>query len=265
MNQQRIPFGPMLRRWRERRRMTQTDLALGAASSTRHLSFLETGRAQPSREMIGRLSDVLEVPLRQRNELLLAAGFAPAFAESGIDALAAAKAAMDRILEAHRPYPAFAVDRHWTVVLSNSALPQLYEGCSPALMARPVNAMRLMLHPDGMAPRILNYPAWRTYSLDLLRRQVEANGDPVLHALMREVAGYPVPAGQSEAAGFDEAERLATPLRLATRLGPVSFLNTFTVFGTAQDITLAELALEMLFPADQQTAEIAVRMEAERG
>lgn len=263
MTPYQIPFGSLLRRWREHRRMTQSDLALAAESSTRHLSCLETGKAQPSREMIGRLSDFLEIPLRDRNSLLLAAGFAPAFRESTVDGMDAAKAAMDRILLAHKPYPAFAVDRHWNVVLSNAALPQLYEGCSDALLRPPVNAMRLILHPAGIAPRVLNYAAWRSYSVSVLRRQIEANADSALHSLLAEVAEYPVPAGQHGKDLFDGPERLATPLRLATRLGSVSFLNTITVFGTANDIALSELALEMLFPADEQTVEVTSNMVRE--
>lgn len=260
-----IPFGSLLRHWRVRRRMTQADLALAADSSTRHLSCLETGKAQPSREMIMRLTEFLEVPLRERNGLLLAAGFAPAFRESTIDGLQAAKAAMDRVLQAHKPYPAFAVDRRWNVVLSNNALPQLYEGCSAALLQPPVNAMRLILHPDGMAPQILNYAAWRTHSLSLLQHQIEANADPMLRSLHSEIAAFPV-FGEAEArTGFDVSERLATPLRVSTRLGAVSFLSTVTVFGSASDITLAELALEMLFPADDQTVQVAALMQAELG
>jgi transcriptional regulator with XRE-family HTH domain len=257
-----IPFGPLLRRWREHRRMTQADLALAADSSTRHLSCLETGKAQPSREMIHRLAEFLEVPLRDRNGLLLAAGFAPAFGESAVDGLEAAKAAMDRVLRAHSPYPAFAVDRHWTVILSNNALPQLYEGCSDDLLRPPVNAMRLMLHPSGLGPSILNYAAWRAHSLALLRRQIEASADSVLQGLVREVAGYPAPEGRDLRGAFDGAERLATPLRLGTRFGVLSFLNTLTVFGAAHDVTLSELALEMLFPADEETVRIAARMSA---
>jgi hypothetical protein len=224
----------------------------------------ETGRSQPSRQMIGRLAELLDVPLRERNMLLLAAGFAPAFRESSIDALEAARAAMDRVLQAHKPYPAFAVDRHWHVVLSNGALPQLYEGCSEELMRPPVNAMRLVLHPAGMGPRILNYGAWRAYSLSVLRHQSEANSDSILRGLAAEVASYPVPPGLDSEASFEGSERLATPLRIATRLGEMSFLNTLTVFGTANDVTLAELALEMLFPADDQTAAIAHRMVEEQ-
>jgi transcriptional regulator with XRE-family HTH domain len=259
-----LAFGVLLRRWRERRRLTQTDLALAANSSTRHLSYLETGKSQPSRAMIARLAELLEIPLRERNALLLAAGFAPAYRETAIDALDAARAAMDRILRAHLPFPAFAVDRHWNVVLSNNALPQLYEGCSEALTAPPINAMRLMLHPEGMGPRILNFAAWRAHCLGILRQQIEARADPKLRALHAELAAYPVPPGSGEAAGFDEAERLATPFRVTTRFGTLSFLSTVTVFGTASDITLAELALEMLFPADDQTIEIANLMELGR-
>jgi transcriptional regulator with XRE-family HTH domain len=259
-----LAFGVLLRRWRERRRLTQTDLALAANSSTRHLSYLETGKSQPSRAMIARLAELLEVPLRDRNALLLAAGFAPAYRETALDALDPAKAAMDRILRAHLPFPAFAVDRHWNVVLSNNALPQLYEGCSEALTGPPINAMRLMLHPEGMGPRILNFPAWRAHCLGMLRQQSEARADSKLQALQAEVAAYPVPPGSGETAGFDEAERLATPFRVETRFGTLSFLSTVTVFGTASDITLAELALEMLFPADDQTIEIANLMELER-
>jgi transcriptional regulator with XRE-family HTH domain len=263
MNADPLAFGVLLRRWRERRRLTQSDLALAANSSTRHLSYLETGKSQPSRAMIGHLAELLEVPLRDRNALLLAAGFAPAYRETAIDALDAAKAAMDRVLRAHLPFPAFAVDRHWNVVLSNGALPQLYEGCSEALLAPPINAMRLMLHPEGMGPRIQNFTAWRAHSLGILRQQIEARADPKLQALHAEVASYPVPPGTGDSAGFEESERLATPFRVATRFGTLSFLSTVTVFGTASDITLAELALEMLFPADDQTIELANLMALE--
>ncbi len=258
-----LPFGVLLRRWRERRRMTQTDLALAAESSTRHLSCLETGRAQPSREMIARLAENLNIPLRDRNTLLLAAGFAPAFRERTMPELEAAKSAIDRVLQAHLPYPAFAVDRHWNLILSNSALPQLYEGCSAELMRPPVNSVRLLLHPSGMGPRIVNFAAWRGHTLHVLRQQLEARADPVIQGLLSEVAGYPVPAGSEAPDNFDGSQRLATPLRISTRFGTVSFLNTVTVFGTASDVTLSELALEMLFPADSETVEIVKRITAE--
>lgn len=263
MDAHQIPFGVLLRRWRERRRLTQADLAFSANSSTRHLSFLETGKSQPSRAIINRLCELLDVPLRDRNTLLMAAGFAPAYQETSIDGLQAAKLAMDRVLHAHKPYPAFAVDRHWNVVLSNAALPQLYEDCAEALLKPPINAMRLILHPAGMGPRVLNFSAWRAYSLSLLRQQIEARADPLLQSLVAELAAYPVPQGSAEGGEMATSERLATPLRLATRFGVMSFFNTITVFGTANDITLAELALEMLFPADDRTAEIAKMMQAE--
>ena len=243
--------------------MTQTDLAVVAESSTRHLSCLETGKAQPSREMVIRLADDLNIPLRDRNTLLLAAGFAPAFTERSLDALEAAKAAIESVLRAHSPLPAFAIDRHWNVVLSNAALPQLYEGCSERLLRKPVNAVRLMLHPEGMGPRIVNFAAWRAYTVSVLRQQLEARGDPVIKRLLAEVADYPIPAAPEEHKGFEGAERLVTPLKVATRFGVASFLNTITVFGTPNDVTLAELALEMLFPADQETIAIVRRMVQE--
>jgi transcriptional regulator with XRE-family HTH domain len=259
-----LPFGVVLRRWRERRRMTQSDLALAASSSTRHLSCLETGRSQPSREMIARLAEYLDIPLRDQNTLLLAAGFAPAFKERSLAALEGARTAIDRVLQAHKPYPAFAVDRHWNVVLSNSALPQLYEGCAAELMRPPVNAVRLILHPAGMGPRIVNFAAWRAHTLSVLRQQIETRADPVIQGLFAEVAAYPVPADSETSDRREAAQHLVTPLRIATRLGTVSFLNTVTVFGTPNDVTLAELALEMLFPADDQTIEIANNMVREQ-
>jgi transcriptional regulator with XRE-family HTH domain len=258
------PFGTLLRRWRQRRRMTQIDLALAADSSTRHLSCLETGRAQPSREIIRRLAQCLNIPLREQNALMLAAGFAPAFAERPVAELEAARRAMERVLQAHLPYPAFAVDRHWNVVLSNSALPQLYEGCSEELLRPPVNAVRLVLHPQGMGPRILNYLEWRAYTLHLLRNQLEMQAHAGLEALLAEAQSYPAPPRSEIDSGFDASQRLATPMRIATRFGTVSFLNTLTVFGTPSDVTLAELALEMLFPADDETIGIVAEMERER-
>jgi transcriptional regulator with XRE-family HTH domain len=263
MDVRQVPFGVLLRRWREQRRVTQTDLALEAESSTRHLSCLETGKAQPSREMVRRLSECLDIPLRDRNTLLVAAGFAPVFSERSVAELEAAKAAIDGVLQSHKPYPAFAVDRHWNIVLSNAALPQLYEGCSAALMCKPVNAVRLILHPEGLGPRILNFEAWRAHTLGLLRQQLAARIDPVIKALMTEVAGYPIPPGSKPLENFGAAQRLATPLHLSTRFGVVSFLNTLTVFGTPNDVSLSELALEMLFPADDKTIEIVKEMVRE--
>jgi transcriptional regulator with XRE-family HTH domain len=260
MTIQPLPFGILLRRWR----MTQADVAHAAGSSTRHMSFLENGRSHPSRELIARIAECLEVGLRDHNRLLLAAGFAPAFRERPLGELEAAKAAIDSVLRAHRPYPAFAVDRHWNVVLSNAALPQIYEGCSPDLLRAPINAMRLILHPAGMGPRIVNFAEWRAHALAVLRQQVETHADPVIQRLHAEISAYPVPRGSESRGGADASGRLATPLRIATRLGTVSFLNAVTVFGTPNDVTLSELALEMLFPADATTIEIVRSMVLEQ-
>ena len=243
--------------------MTQADLAYAAESSTRHLSCLETGKAQPSREMIARLAEYLEIPLRDQNSLLLAAGFAPAFQERSLAALDAARTAIDAILQAHKPYPAMAVDRHWNVVLSISALPHFTRAVRPSSCVPPVNAVRLTLHPAGMGTRIVNYGAWRTHMLSVLRQQLDARGDRLIQGLLAEVSAYPVQPGREPAENFGTVERLATPFRVATRFGVMSFLGTVTVFGTPNDVTLSELALEMLFPADDATARIAHAMVEE--
>jgi transcriptional regulator with XRE-family HTH domain len=258
-----VPFGVLLRRWRERRRMTQQDLAHSANTSTRHLSCLETGRAKPSREMVVRLAEFLEVPLRDQNTLLVAAGFAPAFQERPLAELASARMAIDQILRAHLPYPAFAVDRHWNVVASNNALPELYEGCSAELLRPPVNAVRIVLHPLGMGPRVINFNEWRAHTVTLLRQQIETRADPVIQKLLAEVMAYPGPPGIVGPAANDAPQRYATPLRIATRFGTISFLNTLTIFGTPTDVTLSELALEMLFPADEQTVALVKTMVPE--
>jgi len=195
--------------------------------------------------------------------LLLAAGFAPVFVERSLAELDAAKLAIDKILQAHKPYPAFALDRHWNVVASNSALPQLYEGCSPELLKQPINAVRLVLHPLGMGPRILNFVEWRAHTIAVLKQQVETRPDRFIQALLNEVMTYPVPGGGVALATGDGPQRYATPLQVATRLGTVSLLNTTTIFGTPTEVTLSELALEMLFPADPDTIEIVRRMVAE--
>jgi hypothetical protein len=214
--------------------------------------------------MVLHLAEHLEVPLREQNTLLLAAGFAPAFQERSLAELAAARSAIDRVLHAHEPYPAFAIDRHWNVVVSNSALPQLYEGCASELLRQPVNAVRLILHPLGMGPRIVNYAEWRAHTVAVLRQQLEARRDPVIQALLTEVTAYPAPAGGVGPASHDGPQRYATPLQIATRLGVVCFLNTNTIFGTPTDVTLSELSLEMLFPADEHTVAIVKSMVDEQ-
>jgi transcriptional regulator with XRE-family HTH domain len=243
--------------------MTQADLAEAANSSTRHVSCLETGRSQPSRGIITRLAEHLEVPLRDQNTMLLAAGFAPTYRERPFAELAAARVAMERVIQAHFPYPAFTVDWRWNVILSNRALPQLYEGCSADLLRQPVNAVRLILHPSGMGPRIVNFSEWRGHTIALLRRQIAARADPQIQALLTEVMAYPVPDDGNLADSADDSQRYAMPLKIATRLGTVSFLNTTTIFGTPTDVTLSELALEMLFPADDQTIAVVNAMVAE--
>lgn len=240
--------------------MSQLDLACEADISARHLSFLETGRSQPSRDMLLHLAERLEIPLRERNVLLNAAGFAPVFPERSLDdpALHAARKAVDLILAGHGPYPALVVDRHWSLIASNSAVAPLLAGVASSLLQAPVNVLRLSLHPDGLAPRIANLPQWSAHLFARLRRQIEVSGDPVLAALMRELSNYPVPDGADIAlteSDFDHAA-VAVPFQLATDAGILSFISTTTVFGTPVDITLSELALETFFPADAATAEI---------
>src|SRR5215212_2567232 len=186
------PIGDLLREWRERRRLSQLALALEAEVSTRHLSFLETGRARPSREMVLRLSERLEVPLRERNRMLLAAGFAPAYPERDLDdpALSVARAAIDRVLAGHEPFPALAVDRHWTLAAANRVVPALLTGVAPELLRPPINVLRLSLHPDGLAAQIANYLEWRDHLLARLSRQVELTADPRLSDLLQELRGY---------------------------------------------------------------------------
>jgi transcriptional regulator with XRE-family HTH domain len=243
--------GTLLRDWRQRRRLTQMDLALDADISPRHLSFVETGRAQPSREMLLHLSEELEIPLRERNALLVAGGFAPMYRERGLDdaALAKAREAIELVLAAQKPFPAFALDRRWNIAASNDALPELYEGVSPLLLKDPVNAMRLSLHPQGIAPRIENLAVWRSHLLGRLHRQVGLTGDPALRALLEEVTAYP-----GDKTEFPAHDAVLIPLIVRTSLGRLSFFSTTTVFGTPVDVTLSELAIELFFPADDATA-----------
>ena len=258
------PVGNLLREWRQRRRMSQLDLACEAEISTKHLSFLETGRSIPSRDMVLHLAERLEVPLRERNVLLLAAGYAPMFPERTLDdpALAAARKAVDVILAGHEPYPAIAVDRHWTLVASNRAVAPVMAGVDPALLRPPANAMRIALHPAGLAPRIVNLAEWRAHLLARLRHQIMVSADPGLVQLFTELRSYPAPEGGGTDVGDEPA--VVVPLRLATEGGVLSFVSTITVFGTPVDITLAELALETFFPADPATAEALHRVGREQ-
>ena len=258
--------GELLRDWRQRRRMSQLLLAAEADISTRHLSFVESGRALPSREMVMHLAERLDVPLRARNMLLVAAGYAPLFRERPLTdpQLAAAREAVELVLKGHEPYPALAIDRHWTIVAANHALAPLVGAASEALLAPPVNALRLSLHPDGIASSIVNWHAWRTHVLARLQRQIDVSADETLAALRDELAGYPTPPGAESANADNNAalNQIAVPLRLRTPLGVLSFFSTTTVFGTPVDVTLSELAIEAFFPADPQTA-AALRAYAE--
>lgn len=249
-------IGPLLKEWRQRRRLSQLDLALEAEISQRHLSFVESGRARPSREMVLRIAERLTVPLRARNALLVAAGHAPEYAERGIEdpALAPAMEAVRMILSGHEPWPALAVDRHWNLLAGNRIAMRLMEGVDAALLTPPVNVVRLSLHPGGLAPRIANLRAWKTHLMDRLKRDADASADPGLEALLAEIARYP--GGPAAAPSAAERERglIATPLRLRMPGGELAFISTTTVFGTATDVTLAELTLETFFPADGDTA-----------
>jgi transcriptional regulator with XRE-family HTH domain len=261
-------IGEHLREWRGRRRMSQLGLALETGISTRHLSFLETGRAQPSRDMVLHLAERLDVPLRERNVLLAAAGYAPIFGERSLDdpALAAARAAIDLVLAAHEPYPAIAIDRHWNLVSANLAVQLLLRGVARELMRPPVNVLRLALHPDGLAPRMENLAEWRAHLLARLRRQIELSADGKLIELMRELERYPAPrSGHRHATDDRAAADVVLPLQLKTEYGVVSLFGTVTVFGTPIDVTVAELALECFYPADPETAEILRRVMLSRG
>jgi transcriptional regulator with XRE-family HTH domain len=258
--EQEAHVGEMLRQWRQRRGRSQLDLACEAEISTKHLSFVETGRAQPSREMVLHLAGLLEVPLRERNALLLRAGFAPSFRERSLDdpALASARRAIDLVLAGHEPYPALAVDRSWNLVAANRAIGPLLEGIAPELLAPPINVLRLSLHPEALAPRIANYGEWREHILVRLRRQVDSSADPKLYELHRELSAYPPPLGRTHDAPRGELLHggFVVPLRLVTPRGELSLISTTTVFGNPVDITLSELAIESFFPADSETAAI---------
>lgn len=254
------PIGSQLRLWRQRRRLSQLDLAGEAQISARHLSFVETGRSQPSREMVLHLAEQLQVPMRERNVLLVAAGYAPVFAERSLNdpALAPARAAIDAVLEGHKPYPAFAIDRYWNVVASNRALQELYEGVAEELLKPPVNAMRLSLHPSGVAQRIENLAEWRAHLLHQLNERVEVTADPKLIALQKEILSYPAPASPHPIA----TDAIVIPFKVTTSAGSLSFFTTTMMFGSPVDVTLSELAIESFFPADDATRTIMKNLYA---
>ena len=247
--------GALLRDWRRRRRLSQLELALEAGVSARHLSFVETGRARPSAEMVVHLAEHLDVPLRDRNQLLLAAGYAPAYGQHGLDEpeMGPVRDALDRVLAGHEPYPAIVVDRHWGMVAANRAVGLLIGGAAPHLLEPPVNVLRLALHPEGVAPRIANLGEWRAHLLDRLGRQAVVSGDPALATLHDELAAYPG-AGPGPVHDLAAGE-IAVPLRLRHDGRELSFISTITTFGTAVDVTLSELSIEAFFPADAATGD----------
>ena len=244
--------GQLLREWRERRRISQLDLSIQAEISARHLSFVETGRSQPTPGMILRLSEQLDVPLRERNALLLAGGYAPAYPEHSLDEpeLTRLRAALRQILTGHEPYPALVINRWWDMLDGNAAVAVLIDGCDPALLTPPINALRVSLHPDGMASRIVNLPEWRAHVLERLDRQVRATRDPRLTELLSELSGYP--GGEAER---PEPTDVAVPLRLRHNGKELAFFSMTAVVGAPLDVTVAEVAIESFYPADADTAE----------
>ena len=257
------PVGAQLRDWRERRRLSQMQLALQTDISTRHLSFVETGRSKPSREMILRLSEQLDLPLRERNRLLLAGGYAPVYAESPLDAadMAAARTAIRQLLGGHEPYPAIVVDRGWNLVDANAGVAMLTEGSAAWLLEPPVNALRLSLHPEGMAPRILNLGEWRAHLLGRLRREIASSGDAQLTRLYAQLREYPCDQPEPEPASSTD---IVVPLRIKHRDLELSFFSMSATFGGPLNVTVSELAIESFYPADPATARFLLADAAAR-
>ncbi len=262
------PVGDLLRDWRLRRRLSQLDLATEAEISSRHVSFVENGRARPSREMLLRLADQLDIPLRERNQLLLAAGYAPSYPERSLDdpAMRAARDAVDLVLAGHEPFPALAIDANWTLIAANRAVALLLDGIAPSLLEPPVNVMRLALHPDGLAPRIVNLTQLRVHLLERLHRQVELTANPAIIALLEELRhhdpGQSAPPQERDRHREPAVTDIVVPMRLQSPHGVLTFITTTTIFGTPLDVTLAELAIESFFPADPHTHDVLRRLAA---
>ena len=251
----RSPVGTQLRAWRERRRLSQLELAIEADVSTRHLSFVETGRSRPSRDMVLHLAERLDVPLRERNRLLLAAGYAPAYREGGLDsaALAPVAAAVRQVLAGHDPYPAVVHNVYGDLLDANASTGLFLSTVAPHLLEPPVNTLRVSLHPEGMAPHIVNLPQWRRHLLDRLRRHVAGTADPALAALYEEVSAYP---GGESAEEPDPGMEVAVPLRYRHEGRELSFVSIVATFGAPLDVTVSELAIEAFYPADEETARV---------
>jgi transcriptional regulator with XRE-family HTH domain len=255
-----VRVGPLLRDWRRRRRLSQLDLALEAGVSARHVSFVETGRSRPSPDMVLNLAERLDVPLRERNRLLLAAGYAPVYELHALDdpEMAPVRDAIRLVLAGHEPYPALVVDGAWEMLAANRAVALLTEDVAPKLLAPPLNVLRASLHPDGVAPRIVNLGEWRAHVFERLERQIAMSGDAALVTLLEELRGYPGPEAPA-AARHD----IAVPLRVESSIGALAFISIVATFGTAVEITASELSIESFFPADRQTAD-SVRSYVER-
>lgn len=258
-------IGDILRRWRAQRRLSQMDLALDAEVSTRHLSFVESGRSAASRELLNRLAERLQMPLRARNRLLLAGGYAPEYGEAPLTApeLDEAREAVLSVLTAQEPFPALAVDRHWNILHANLGLTQLLAGVDEALLAAPANALRIGLHPRGLAPQIENFGEWRAHLLERLRRQADDTLDPELEALLDELKAYPALSDRPPVANFATGA-VAVPfvLRAIGDRPRLTFLSTTTVFGNATQVALAELAVECFYPADSVTRDYVLRQRS---
>ena len=249
-------FGQRLRHWRQHRRLSQQELSHQADISTRHMSFLETDRSVPSREMVLRLAERLEVPLRERNQLLTSAGYAAMYRERPLDHpdMAEARAAVELILRCHEPNPALAMDRHWNMVSANRLVPVFLADIAPALLQPPVNVLRLSLHPEGLAPRIANLGQWKHHLFERLRQQIHSTGDTTLQTLLEELQSYGASHGPDRAHLQGETRGVVMPFQLDTAHGQLNFISTVTIFGSPIDITLQELALETFLPADAATA-----------
>ena len=256
-HQPRRPVGELLRRWRGSRRLSQFELALESGISARHLSFVENGRSAPSRDTILRLAEELDLPLRERNHLLLAAGYAPVYSEAALDSpeMSAVRGAVRQLLTGHEPYPAVVVDRSWNLVDANESVALFTEGADSELLAPPANVLRISLHPEGMAPRIANLGEWRAHLLGRLRRQVALTADPDLARLLNELRAYPCnqPEPEVDVPGPGD---ILVPLRIRHEGRELVFFSTVATFGTPLDVTVAELAIESFFPADPETAAI---------
>lgn len=249
-------FGDLLRSWRQRRRVSQLDLGIEAEVSARHISFLETGRARPSRDMVMRLAEELEIPLRHRNRLLVAAGYAPVFPEREVRApeMEVVRQALDKILAGHEPYPALVVDAAWDLVAANSAAAMFMEGAPAELLKEPINVMRLSLHPEAMGGRLVNLAEVRAHLLHRLRRQAEASGNGRLAELHDELAGYTYEGVDLNVAHVPGPADILLPLRIRHGDRVLSMFTTIATFGTPVDVTVSELAIETFWPNDEETA-----------